>query len=159
MPTTQWPRRFQKLGFIGLLLLAVNFTYQIYDRYMAKPNGSVQRSPCDLEHKSCVIKLSNRHEISFNINPKPILSDKKQMFSVQLKNITANSVSLTLTPIGEPQYAQNFMMKDAGKGHFSTEARLEDIRSHQSDWLALVRIQENEQYRSFPFKFHKQTDK
>lgn len=153
MQVSRWHRRFQKLGLIGLLLLAINFTYQIYYRYIAKPSDTLHRQPCDLRYKACTVTLSNDRQIEFEIMPRHLVLDEKLTFSVHLKNITPSGVSLTLTPIGQVQYAQDFTMKDSGKGHYSVKAKLNDVALNQADWLALVRLQDKDQYISFPFKF------
>lgn len=152
--TSTWSRRFQKLGLIGLLLLAVNFTYQIYHHYIAKPGAnSPGRTSCDLRNKPCTVSLSDDRQVTFEIQPRTITQDKKLTFTVQLKNIEPDSVILTLTPVGQVQYAKNLVMQDAGVYRYNVVAQLNEIMSNHEKWLALVRIRKRDQDIAFPFKF------
>ena len=150
---SNWPRRFQKLGLIGLLLLAVNFTYQIYYRYIAPPTDSSRREQCDLTHKPCTVALSDNRKIAFEIQPHEFSASQKLTFSVELDNIKPESVTLTLMPIGQVQHAKDIDMKDFGANHYTAIARLDQILPNQQKWLAMVRVHTADQNIAFPFKF------
>lgn len=152
--TSNWPRRFQKLGLIGLLLLAVNFTYQIYYRFIASPSNQPQKSECDLHKEPCTVTLSDNRKIEFGIQPREIVANKKLTFSVQLKNIKPDHVTLTLSPIGQVQFAKDITMQDFGADNYTAIAQLNQIMPSQTQWLALVRIRVKEQNIAFPFKFY-----
>jgi len=150
---SRWPKRFQKLGLIGLLLLAVNAVYQIYYRYIDPPRSEVQRETCDLKKKPCTVRLSDDRQLRFKIQPRDFAIDKKLSFNVRLKNFKSTSVSLTLVPIGHVDNAQNFTMQVSNPNDYIAVAQLDQIDPNQKKWLALVRLHTSDETITFPFKF------
>ena len=150
---TVWQRRFQKLGYIGLMLLAVNFAYQIWDRYIDKSPHSHKRAKCDLRKKACKVVLSDDREIEFAVNPRKIPTDKSITFTVQLTNMHPNDVVLSISALGVKQPAKNLVMASLGTSFYKVEAQLDNIYPSHHEWLALVHIRTDEQNIAIPFKF------
>ena len=148
--SSRWPRRFQKLGLIGLMLLALNFTYQIYYRYIAK---SANSHPCDLAQKSCIVTLAEGQTLEFDIQPRPFKNSQNSTFVVRLRHLNPTMVTLTLTPVGQVSYAQTITMTALQSDRYIATMQLDRVMPGHQQWLALVRLNTPAQTLTFPFKF------
>lgn len=148
--SSRWPRRFQKLGLIGLLLLVLNFTYQIYYRYIAK---SAYSSPCQLAKKSCIVAIAEGQRLEFDIQPRPFTNSQTSTLTVRLRHLNPATVTLTLTPVGQVSYAQTITMTALRSDHYAAKIQLDRVMPGHPQWLALVRLHTPTQTLTFPFKF------
>ena len=148
-----WHRRIQKLGFIGLMLLLVNFTYQVWHRYFDKQAVQPGRNTCDLHKKPCTVLLPDKRKIEFAITPRQFSSDKPLEMTVKLTNFSPKRVYLTLTPEHKFEYSKEISLSEVKVGQYSAQVKLGDILTGQTAWVALVHIQAADQNIAVPFKF------
>ena len=146
-----WQRRFQKLGMLGILLLTINFGYQVWYRYVAPPASPSHRQ-CDLQRKPCSVNLAGDRRVTLAIAPRGIPIDKVLHFSVKLDHIEADNVFLALTSKNRPQLLSRIALNKESVNKFAGNFQLNQI-ADEKQWIALVQVITAGENITIPFKF------
>lgn len=151
----------KKLKIIGLViitLLVANIGYQVWNNYYAmhNPQGAY-REPCDLRDKACRVHMPQGRTVELGIRPRRIPSEKPVDIDINLNNIKAKQVRLSILPLAEKQIPpQHLTMEKHSGSRYRAKATLNQSDYENNEWLAIVIIesdQEGEPDIAIPYKF------
>ncbi len=149
-----WQRRFQKLGILGILLLTINFGFQVWFRYFPQPTSYQAQShrQCDLQKKPCTARMAGDRRVTLTVSPRGIPIDKELCFSVELNHIEADEVFIALTSKGRAQSFKRIPLKNNAVNRFEGNFQLSHI-APEKQWIALVQVITAQENITIPFRF------
>lgn len=149
----------KKLAIVGgvvIALLVINFGYQLWRHYYAKPQA-ISEQKCDLHSSPCTIILPKNRSITFGIEPKTIPVGKTIKMNVALANIKAEKVAVFLLALKTNQQNKQFMMSSNDGINYSAETTLNKTANPNQQWMAMVVARTKDETIGIPFKFNVNT--
>ena len=136
--------------FTALALLMASF----YHLWRYSQNETVPaRKPCNLNEKTCSVRLPQGQKISFQITPKSAPTVQPITFTTKLTKTHADNISLTLMPLKQFSDAERLTMKNIGHSRYTVTTTLKDTDNTNQNWMAIVSINVDQQNIAIPFKF------
>ena len=142
-------RSIQSIAIIVVVLLVLNFGYQIW----TKMHPTVGGKPCDIQTtKTCTTQMNNGQAVNFSVSPRPIREEQSTIATITLTNIIPDKAQLLVYPVNNNLQPQQLFPLTFSKGVATvTFTVLSGISAPK--WVALVTLQMGTTVTAIPFRF------
>lgn len=142
-------RSIQSIAIIVVVLLVLNFGYQIW----TKMHPVVGGKPCDIQTtKTCTTQMNNGQAVSFSVDPKPIRETQGTTATITLTNIIPDKAQLLVYPVNNSLQPQQLFPLTFNKG-IATVTFTVPSGISAPKWVALVTLQVGITATAIPFRF------
>jgi len=152
--TSPWKNKLQWLSIIIIILLVVNFCYQIWSKYYHKQQYLDHHANCSIQKKACVVNLQGDKSVSVNITPKPFKPGQKINLQAAINGFKPTHVNAFMFPTGTtPPKVHATPLQRNEQGNYQTDFMVPHNKSKQHKWVLMLIIQTQKNNYAIPYRF------